>query len=165
MSEWSVDLVRLTSSELLALHARISEELRARGIIRSANNPTGDLAEHLFCKAFGWKQSGNSNANIDAIGEDGTGYQIKGRRLLSHNNSRQLGAIRDFEGKHFKYLAGALFAEDFSVFRAAIIPYAVVAKRATYVKYTNSHKFVLHDDVWDAPGVQDVTKELRAVRL
>jgi hypothetical protein len=62
-----MNLARLSPKDLLQLHARIGEELRARGIIRSANNPTGDLAEHLFCKAFGWKQSGNSNPNIDAI--------------------------------------------------------------------------------------------------
>jgi hypothetical protein len=160
-----INLARLSPTELLQLHARVGDELRARGIIRSANNPTGDLAEHLFCKAFGWKQSGNSNANIDAISKDGTSYQIKGRRLHSRSKSRQLGAIRDFDGKHFKYLAGVLFAEDYSVFRAAIIPYGVVEERATYVKHTNSHKFILHDDVWTASGVRDVTKKLRAVRL
>lgn len=37
-----------------------------RGVIRSANNPTGDLAEHLFCKAFGWKQAGDFQAIVDA---------------------------------------------------------------------------------------------------
>ena len=35
------------------------EELRAREVVRSANNPTGDLAEYLFCVAFKWKQEGN----------------------------------------------------------------------------------------------------------
>jgi hypothetical protein len=121
-----MNLARLSPEELLQLHARVGDELRTRGIIRSANNPTGDLAEYLFCKAFGWQQSGNSNANIDAIGTEGATYQIKGRRLHARNKSRQLSAIRDFERKHFKYLAGVLFAEDYSVFRAAIIPYAVV---------------------------------------
>jgi hypothetical protein len=43
-------------AELLALHAAVSEELRERNVLRSANNPTGDLAEYLFCKAFGWAQ-------------------------------------------------------------------------------------------------------------
>ena len=36
-------------AELLALHVAIMEELRARNVLRSANNPTGDLAEYLFC--------------------------------------------------------------------------------------------------------------------
>ena len=46
-------------SELLALHGAVMEELRAREVVRSANNPTGDLAEYLFCVAFKWKQEGN----------------------------------------------------------------------------------------------------------
>src|SRR5580693_5542284 len=75
------DLRNLTPTELLKLHARVSEELRERGIVRSSNNPTGDLAEYLFCRAFGWTQAGNSHPNADATGTDGkTLYQIKGRR-------------------------------------------------------------------------------------
>lgn len=93
------DTQNLTPRELLALHARIMDELRARGITRSSNNPTGDLAEYLFCRAFGWKQAGNSNPSLDATGPDGTRYQIKGRRLTQDNGSRQLSAIK---GKSFQ---------------------------------------------------------------
>src|SRR5690349_21725978 len=44
-------LDKLTPAQLLAMHADIAEELRRRGILRSANNPTADLAELLFCRA------------------------------------------------------------------------------------------------------------------
>ncbi len=159
------DLTILTPAELLALYARIGEELRARGITRSANNPTGDLAEYLFCKAFGWTQAGNSNANMDATSGDGIRYQIKGRRLTPHDGSRQLSAIRDLDGKHFDVLAGVLFDADYRVLRGALIPRSIVIERATYVARTNSHKFFLRDDVWEAAGVRDVTKELKAVTL
>jgi len=158
-----VNLSDLTSVALLALHANVADELRSRGITRSSNNPTGDLAEHIFCKAFGWQQAGNAKANIDAIGSDGIRYQIKGRRITRHNKSRQLSAIRDLEGAHFDFLAGGLFNEDYSVMRAALIPHAIAVERATFVKRTNSHRFLLRDDVWKAPGVRDVTMELRAV--
>ena len=158
-----MDLAQLTPTELLALHAKLGDELRARGITRSANNPTGDLAEYLFCEAFGWSQAGNSHANIDAIGPDGTRYQIKGRRLTRYNNSRQLSAIRDLESGHFDVLAGVLFNEDYSVMRAALIPHAIAIDRATFVERTNSHRFLLRDDIWNAAGVRDVTAELRLV--
>jgi hypothetical protein len=157
------DIGRLTAAELLKLHAQVADELWARGITRSANNPTGDLAEFLFCRAFGWQQRGNSNANIDAIGADGFRYQIKGRRMTRHNGSRQLSAIRDLAGSHFDFLAGVLFAEDYTVLRAAIIPRTLITERAAFVARTNSHKFMLRDDVWDAPGVRDVTDQLRAL--
>jgi hypothetical protein len=160
-----LEINHLSPIELLTLHARIAEELRNRGITRSSNNPTGDLAEYVFCSAFPWRQSGNSNANVDAIAQDGARYQIKGRRITRHNKSRQLSAIRDFSGRHFDFLAGVLFTEEYAVFRAALIPYAIVEQRAKFVRHTNSHKFILHDDVWNAPGVQDVTDRLRAVAL
>lgn len=160
-----MDLSELSPAALLALHAQVDDELRTRGITRSSNNPTGDLAEYLFCKAFGWTQSGNSKANIDAVAADGTRCQIKGRRITRYNNSRQLSAIRDLRGSHFDLLAGVLFGEDYAVMRAALIPHAVVLEKATFVERTNSHRFLLRDDVWNAPGVRDVTAELRAVSV
>jgi hypothetical protein len=160
-----MDLSGLSPSALLALHAQVADELRSLGITRSSNNPTGDLAEYLFCKAFGWTQSGNSNPSIDAIDSSGNRYQVKGRRITRYNNSRQLSAIRDLAGAHFDFLAGVLFNEDDTVMRAALIPHSVALERASFVEYTNSHKFLLRDDVWAVAGVRDVTAELRAVNL
>lgn len=160
-----IDLLSVASLELLSLHALIADELRNRGITRTSNNPTGDLAEYLFCKAFSWKQDGNSNANVDAKDDDGIRYQIKGRRITRHNKSRQLSAIRDFDGEHFDFLAGVIFSEDYKVMRAAIIPRIIVLNRAVYVQRTNSHKFLLRDDVWEDPEVRDATEVLQAVML
>lgn len=156
------DLAQLTAAELLALHAQIGEELRSRGVVRSANNPTGDLAEHLFCSAFGWTQAPNSERGYDATGPDGTRFQIKGRRVHRRNPSRQLSAIRDLASGHFDVLAGVIFDDDFCVVRAALIPRGVVEARSTYVAHTNSHKFILREEVWSAPGVRDVTAEVAA---
>src|SRR5258708_4337947 len=103
-------VAQLTPSELLKLHAEVAEELRERGISRSSNNPTGDLAEYLFCKGWGWTEAGNSKARVDAIGKDGRGYQIKGRRMTRLGGSRQMSALRDLAGGHFDFLAGILFA-------------------------------------------------------
>lgn len=156
-----MDLKPLTISELLQAHSGILEELRGRGILRSANNPTGDYAEWLFCRAFGWEQAANSVKGYDATDAEGTRFQIKGRRLHQHNTSRQLSAIRDLAG--FDVLAGVLFGAEFGVARAALIPSSVVRDRSTFTKHTNSHRFLLRDDIWDAAGVKDVTSDLRAV--
>jgi hypothetical protein len=86
-------------------------------------------------------------------------------RITRYNNSRQLSAIRNLDGSYFNFLAGVLLNEDYTVMRAALICYAIALERSTFVKYTNSHKFMLHDDVWAAVGVRDVTAELRAVTL
>ena len=52
---------------------------------------------------------------MDAVGKR---YQIKARKLTTHNTSRQLGAIRELEKGHFDYLAAVLFSERFEVRRA-----------------------------------------------
>jgi hypothetical protein len=147
-----MDLSGLSPAALLALHAQVADELRSRGITRSSNNPTGDLAEYLCCKAFGWNQSGNSNRRIDAVDSEGNSLQIKGRRMTRFNNSRQLSAIRNLDGAHFDFLVGVLFNEDYTILRAALIPYSVALQRASFVEYTNSHKFMLRDDVWSTAG-------------
>jgi hypothetical protein len=77
VSSTTIAIDTLSVAELLALHAAIGQQLRERGIVRSANNPTGDLAEFLFCRAFGWEQASNSKRGYDAKGHDGTLYQIK----------------------------------------------------------------------------------------
>ena len=81
-------------AQLLAIHVDVMEELRCREVLRSANNPTGDLSEYLFCAAFGWAREGNSAKAFDAKDQNGLRYQIKGRRLHRHNQSRQMSAIR-----------------------------------------------------------------------
>ena len=100
-----------TTAELLTMHAAIMEELRGRNVLRSANNPTGDLAEYLFCAAFGWQQAANSVKGYDALDGAGIRYQVKGRRIHQRNKSRQLSAIRDLDG--FDVLAVVLFDDDY----------------------------------------------------
>ncbi|CDN46571.1 hypothetical protein [Neorhizobium galegae] len=150
-----------TTADLLKIHASIIEELRNRKILRSANSPTGDLAEYLFCAAFGWDQALNSMKALDAVDTAGVRYQIKGRRMHQRNKSRQLSVIRDLEG--FDVLAAVLFDDDYKIVRAALIPAAVVKEKAVYIGRTNSHKFMLKDVIWDVPDVLDVTAQLRAV--
>ena len=65
-----------------------------------------DYAEMLFCRAYGWKMVRKSSAGFDATDDQGVRYQIKARRLTTHNRSRQLSAIRKLESGPFDYLAG-----------------------------------------------------------
>ena len=115
-----MDLRDKSTTDLLALYAAIMDELRDRVVLRSANNPTGDLAEWLFCMAFGWALAPKSAKGFDATGDDGTRYQVKGRRLYRPNDSRQVSVIRDFD--QFDFLAGVVLDHDYRVLRAALIP-------------------------------------------
>jgi hypothetical protein len=160
-----MDTSTFSVRDLLSVHCKICDELRLRGITRSANNPTGDFAEYLFCKAFGWQQAGKSHSHIDALDSNGVRFQIKGRRLTRQNKSRQLSFLRNLDEQHFDFLAGVLFGEDFTIFKAALVPWAVALEKSVYVSHTNGYRFLLRDDIWLASGVRDVTAELRDVDL
>lgn len=147
-----------TVPELLELHASVLEELRARNVIRTESAPTGDYAEYLFCKAFGWQQSDTAHRDHDAMDANMARYQIKGRRIVAYNSAPQLQAIREID--RFDYLAAVLFDEDFHVSRAAIIPMDVVRTQSRPNAYTHSLTFYLQDFIWDISGVKDVTEAL-----
>ena len=154
---------KATVSEILALYATALDELRERGIVRGANGPGGDYAELLFVQAFGWKREGNSSAGYDAV-DTATNmrYQVKSRRLHDLKTSRQLSALRKLPDSSFDFLAGVLFNKDYSVMRAAIIPYDIIKSRARFQEYTNSWTFLLDDRIWNLPSVRDVTQQLRS---
>lgn len=159
------DLRELSTAELLDLDSRFMEELRERGVLRSSNNPTGDVAEYLCCTAFGWALAPNSEKHFDATGQDGIKFQIKARRVTRHSNSRQLGALRDLDKIGFDHLAGVLFNENYTVLRAAIIPHQQILNGSKFVARTNSWRFFLRDEVWRWPGVKDVTEILKGFEI
>lgn len=157
-----MDIKSLSTIELLRAYGAILDELRIRDVVRSTNSPISDYAEVLFCRAFGWSREGNSATGFDARDAAGVRYQIKARRLTDAPGSRQLSAIRNLAGDPFDQLAAVLFAPDFSVDRAALIPIAVVKQHVRRSVHTNSDVFHLRDDVWAMPGVVNVTDRLRS---
>src|SRR6266403_5187173 len=136
------DLEHLSVPGLLALYAAIVEELRKRGITRTSNNPVADYAEHPCERALGLTRVGSSTKGYDATDEDNRRYQIKGRRLTTHNASRQLGVMRELNDKPFEYLAGVLFREDFQVLKACLVPLEQVRSHSEYIERTNSWRFI-----------------------
>jgi hypothetical protein len=169
-----MDLAKLSDRQLLKLYSDIEGRLRKLEIIYSANNPAGDLAEYLFCKAFDWHRADKSQSHYDAKGKvNGSLYQIKSRRIIGNgslNGSRQLSAIRGLEqAEHFDFLAAVLFNEDYSIYKAALVPHAVLLslfearKHISFQEHTNSHRFMLVEDIWEVDGVENVTAKLLSV--
>lgn len=155
-------LANLAVSELLQLHGDVLDELRSRDVLRSANGPSGDYAELLFCRAFGWDMRNNSSSGYDATDAAGVRYQIKCRRITPTNKSRQLSFIRNLPDRPFDVLAGVLLDPAFRVIRAVLAPVELVQERATYVAHVNAWRLLLRDAIWDSPGVRDVTDALKA---
>ena len=148
--------------DLLQLHGRVLDELRARSVVRTGNAPLGDYAEWLFARAYGWRLEGNSSAGHDAADREGARFQIKARRLQTDGRgSRQLSVLRNLEAAGFDMLAAVLFAPDYSVWRAALIPFSIVRERSARVLHVNGWRFILEDAVWSLSGVVDATQALQ----
>ena len=105
-----------------------------------------------------------STKGYDAIDREGLRYEIeKGRRPTAENHSRQLSMLRELDKKHFDFLVGILFYENFIVFKACVIPHEVVLQRAKYSKHPNAWLF--HLNIWQIAGVRDVTQELKTAQI
>ncbi len=148
-------------SQLLRGFAAILDELRDRGVVRSRNNPLADYTEWLVARQLGLRLTGNSTRGYDAIGLQGTKYQIKGRRLSTPKSSRQLGVVRNLAGQEFHYLIGVLFDHDFRVIEAYKLPHGLIEKHARYSRHVNGHLLRLKGDILTLPEVEDVTRMIR----
>lgn len=153
-------LAALSDRQLLELHCKVMEELRDRGVVRSSNNPVADYTETTVARALGATLEGNSKAGYDALGSDGTRYQIKGRRLTKANSSTQLSAIRNLDKDPFDALVPVIYDAHLVVQYAAIIPLEVVQRLGKYYKHTNSTIFYFKRAVMLEPGVQDITERV-----
>lgn len=112
---------KLSVHQLLVTFGVVLEELKARGVVKTRNNPVADYAERLVSEKLGLSVT-SSNAGFDAIDVKGVRYQIKSRRLSDVNKSRQLGVIRNLEKKGFDFLIGVIFDSEFAVLEAYKIP-------------------------------------------
>ncbi|MGY8810561.1 MAG: DUF6998 domain-containing protein [Pseudomonadales bacterium] len=147
-------LNELTDKELLQLQASVTNELKARGIVRTQNNPLGDYTEWLVAKALNFELQANSKAGYDGVTKDGVRIQIKGRRVTPTNNSRQLSAIRKYAEGDFDALAAVIYDEHFNIIEALLIPHAVVGDYARFSKHVNAHILILKGPILSDPRVQ-----------
>ena len=158
-----MDLKNLEDKELLQLYGKLMEELRQRKLIRSSNNPVSDYAEKIVCEKLKLSLTGKSSKGYDAIDENtGTRYQIKARRLTSHNRSRQLGVIRNLGQKLFDYLIAVIFNESFEPVEIWKIPLDTIPKYARYSEHQNGHILVLTGKLLEDKTVTSVSDSTKA---
>jgi hypothetical protein len=155
------DLGSLSAVELLGLHSRILAELRARGVLRTANNPVADYAEFLVCSALSLTPAQKSEKGYDATDAAGLRYEVKARRQTRWTKATRFSAIRGLEEAHFDYLVALLFSEDFRVERAAMLPRETVVQRAFWQQHVNAWILPLNESLWTDDSAQDITEAIR----
>jgi hypothetical protein len=149
----------LATQQLLQCYAQILKELRLRKIIRTSNNPVGDYTEWLVAKQLGLTLAANSTSGYDAVDSAGVKYQIKGRRLTSANQSRQLSAIRNLKNHDFDYLIAIYFNEEFEIEQVVKLPYEIIGKYGQYREHVNAHILILAGHIMLDPKIEDITRQ------
>ncbi|MHB1323326.1 MAG: hypothetical protein ACYCXZ_03155 [Coriobacteriia bacterium] len=156
------DLSKRSTADLLADFTQVLNELK-RDILRTNNNPTGDYAEWLFCRALSLRQEANCAPGWDATDEHGLPYQIKGRRRrASQSVHRPLGFMRVLDGENtpFDVLAAVIFNPDYTIATAVLAPVEVVREQAAYVAHVNAWRLSASSSLLADPRVELITSSL-----
>jgi len=143
-----IELDRFDDAGLLGLWAQVTDELRARGIVRSANNPIADRAERIVADLYGVEPEVRSTAGYDLISKDKERIQVKAVRLTQPGRS-SLSAIRNLEAGEFDVLIVVVFERDLSVKEIWRFPRSAVEDHARWSAHVNAHRL-------------SMTKKLRA---
>ena len=113
----------LSIRELLALWASALRELRERGVVRTFNNPIGDIAEELVALHYGGERGSFSQKTWDVrVGKEL--LQVKALRRTGSRTRRNLSPIRSDDG--YTAVIVVIFTEDLRVEEAIRIPREVV---------------------------------------
>lgn len=155
-----MDFSAYTESGLLQMHAGILDELRARGVVRTGNNPIGDYTEWLVCDRLNLILQPNSRASYDGVDANCLRYQIKGRRSKQPAGNVQFSVIRNLEQVGFDFLIAVAFNNDYTIRFAARIPHSIVSEVSVYRKHVNGHVPIIRESIFERDGVIDITKML-----
>jgi hypothetical protein len=119
----TIDLSKLTTRDLLALWAQALRELRDREVVRTFNNPIGDIAEALVALHYGGERGSFSQASWDVKTSSGELLQVKALRRTGAKTRRNLSPVRS-DG--YDAVIVVIFTEDLRVERAIRIPQSIV---------------------------------------
>jgi ADP-ribosylglycohydrolase len=142
--------------ELLAVWGAVMNELRRQGVIRTNNNPIGDLAEALVAANFGGQRGNFSQAGWDVKLDDGTKLQVKALRLTAVSNRQNLSPVRAVAAENEPdAVVVVVFNEDFSLNECLWIDKATVDLLPVN-KHVNGRIIRLNDQLRSLPGVRVV---------
>ncbi len=151
-----MNLNKMEVIDLLLLYGSIIETLRDKKIVRTGNNIIADYAEYLVSTKMNLKLAPNSTPGYDALDNLGVRYQIKARRITTHNPSRQLGVLRNLKKNSFDYLIGVIFDEYFNVIEAYQIPHSILEDYGRESNHQNGRIIRLKGDILNNPNVKNI---------
>jgi hypothetical protein len=122
-----------TIAQLFADWAAIMREFRHRDVIRTNNNPVGDIAEAIVAAYFGGERGAFSQAGWDVKTADER-IQVKAIRQTPRYTRTTLSPIRDSE---YDSVVVVIFDEDFNVTEGLKFSRATVEETFPHKPYVN----------------------------
>jgi hypothetical protein len=145
-----VDLESLTNRELLEVWTGSLDELRRRNVVRTYNNPIGDIAEAIVARHYGGTRGTFAQAAWDvAVGDEL--LQVKACRRSTPTTTLGFSPVRHREG--YTALVLIVFTAGMQIEQAWRIPVAVVNEFAKFNSHVNGSKISLTAAVTGHPEV------------
>ena len=151
-----MDLSKLSIPELLSFYVDVENEFIRHKISRKRGEIVGGYTEMLVCQTLGLRPTEIEMSGYDATDPEDRNkrYQIKGRRFSKRNS--QMGAIKRLDPPGFEFFVGVIYKPDFTVLRAAKIPYGVLMELSELRRTTNGHQLSLTNKVIQRDDVEDI---------
>lgn len=148
----SYDVVEKTTPELLGDWAAIMRALRERGVIRTNNNPVGDIAEAIVADHFKGERGSFSQAGWDVKTGDER-IQVKALRQTPNTNRTNLSPIRDAD---YDSVVIVIFNEDFQVTEGLRLSRSLVEELFDHKDYVNGRVIRVTRKLREDPRVESV---------
>lgn len=151
-----------TTTELLSDWASVMRELRVRDVIRTNNNPVGDIAEAIVASHFAGERGGFSQAGWDVRTVDGERIQVKAMRTTLTSKRRNLSPIRDAD---YDSVVIVIFDESFQVLEGLKLAREVVEELFPHREYVNGRIITVTAALRADPRVEALDLSTAADRL
>jgi hypothetical protein len=141
----------LSTRELLRAFAAILRELRARDIVRTYNNPIGDIAEEIVARHYGGERGSFSQSSWDVLLPSGERLQVKALRLTALGTRRNLSPIRS---TGYDAVVIVVFDEEFRVVEGLRIAREVVEELFPHRPHVNGRVITVTQKLREHPDVE-----------
>jgi hypothetical protein len=143
-------LAKLPTRHLLVLWAGTLRALHDRGVVRTFNNPVGDIAEELVAVHYRGERGSFSQASWDVRTPGGERLQVKALRRTGGRSRRNLSPVRSDD---YTAVIVVIFTEDLRVEQAIRIPQPVVNELFKVRPHVNGRVITVMRRLLDHPAV------------
>lgn len=143
-----------TTRQLLADWAAIMRELVHRGVVRTQNNPTGDIAEAIVEAHYRGSTRGSfSEKGWDVKTAAGERIQVKSMRVVPGKKRTKLSPIRDGD---YDTVVIVIFDEDFRVTEGLRMSRQTAEAVGTYVEREGALRISVTAKLRKHPDVESI---------